>query len=237
MRASAVAVPLVLCFARPHGAVAQQLYRVSWWDAASIAVAGGLAVIPTAAGLPSGPPPCAPCDPATLSDFDRVALNTFSSSAATTSNFLLIGVTAGSAAALLEGADPKRARGDVAVFGNALTWTLATTEWLKVAVHRSRPVLYTADAPAAASSPENRKSFPSGHASLAFAAATSYLVMSGRHRLRHRARNAALLYVGALGVCALRVAAGKHFPTDVIGGAALGSGVGWLVATIHPTEP
>src|SRR5256886_8989906 len=154
MRASAVAVPLVLCFARPHSAVAQQLYRVSWWDAASIAVAGGLAAIPTVAGLPSGPPPCAPCDPATLSDFDRVALNTFSSSAATTSNFLLIGVTAGSAAALLEGADPKRARGDAVVVGDALTWTLAATQGVKVAGPRRAPALYTAGAPPAAADPQ-----------------------------------------------------------------------------------
>src|SRR5690242_8864030 len=168
MRASAVVVPLVLCFVRPHGAVAQQLYRVSWWDAASIGVAGGLALIPIAAGLPSGPPSCAPCDPATLSDFDRIALNTFSSSAGTSSNFLLIGVTAGSAAALLEGADAARAKSDMAVFGNALAWSVAATEWLKVAVNRNRPVLYTADAPASASDPENQKSFPSGHASFAF---------------------------------------------------------------------
>jgi membrane-associated phospholipid phosphatase len=46
-----------------------------------------------------------------------------------------------------------------------------------------------------------------------------------------------LLYAGALGVAALRVAAGKHFPTDVAGGAALGSSVGWLAATLHPSAP
>ncbi len=50
-------------------------------------------------------------------------------------------------------------------------------------------------------------------------------------------RNAALLYAGAVGVASLRVVAGKHFPTDVIAGAALGSGIGWLVPTIHPTSP
>jgi len=96
-------------------------------------------------------------------------------------------------------------------------------------------VLYTADAPAAASSPDNRRSFPSGHASVAFAAATSYLVMARREGLRHSTRNAVLLYTGALGVAALRVAAGKHFPTDVAGGAALGIGIGWLAARVHPT--
>ena len=27
------------------------------------------------------------------------------------------------------------------------------------------------------------------------------------------------------------------FPTDVLGGAALGTGVGWLVAELHPQTP
>src|SRR2546422_2189805 len=84
---------------------------------------------------------------------------------------------------------------------------------------------------------ESQQSLPSGHASLAFAAATSYLVLARRQHLRHRRRNAILLYAGAVGVSALRVAAGKHFPTDVAAGAALGSGIGWLVATIHPRVP
>src|SRR5438093_32354 len=90
---------------------------------------------------------------------------------------------------------------------------------------------------AAAGDPNSQRSFPSGHASIAFAAATSYVVMAQREHLPHRGRNAALLYVGALGVAALRVAAGKHFPTDVLGGAVLGTGIGWLAAKVHPTEP
>ena len=36
---------------------------------------------------------------------------------------------------------------------------------------------------------------------------------------------------------ALRVSAGQHFPTDVAGGAALGTGIGWLTARVHPTGP
>jgi len=98
-------------------------------------------------------------------------------------------------------------------------------------------VLYTADAAAAASRPENRQSFPSGHASLAFAAATTYLVIARREQLPHRARNAILLYAGAVGVAVLRVTGGKHFPTDVAGGAVLGSSIGWLTATVHARAP
>jgi membrane-associated phospholipid phosphatase len=59
--------------------------------------------------------------------------------------------------------------------------------------------------------------------------------MSRREHLPHRTRNVLLLYAGAVGVGALRVAAAKHFPTDVAGGALLGAGIGWLAPTIHWT--
>jgi len=153
------------------------------------------------------------------------------------STALLVGTVGFAGLASLDGATAAQRRGHVAVFANSLAWTLAATDWMKVLVRRKRPVLYTAGATAAADDPNSQRSFPSGHASIAFAAATSYLVMAQREHLPHRGRNAALLYVGALGVAALRVAAGKHFPTDVFGGAALGTGIGWLAAKVHPTEP
>ncbi len=220
----------------PPASPAPAPYRVTWWDAASVATAGALGVIPEAARLPRGLPSCAPCDPAALPGIDHAALHTFSGPAGTASTVLLAGVAGFAGLASLEGASAARARGDAAVLANALAWTLATGEWLKVLSHRNRPVLYTAGAPAAASNPDSRRSFPSGHASLAFAAATAYLALAGRERLPHRGRNAALLYAGAVGVATLRVAAGKHFPTDVAGGAALGAGIGWLAARVHPTE-
>ncbi|PYP51129.1 MAG: hypothetical protein DMD45_08760 [Gemmatimonadetes bacterium] len=236
MRRLVVAITLCTVAARP--AAAQVSYRVGWWDAASVVAAGGLSIIPYAAGLPHGPPPCAlPCDPVSLPGIDRAALHTFSGSAGTASSVLLAGVVAGSGLASLAGATPAQVRGHAAVYANALAWSLATSQWLKVLAHRSRPVLYTADAAAAASDRDSRRSFPSGHAALAFAATTAYVVMAGRERLPHRTRNAVLLYAASLGVAALRVSAGKHFPTDVAGGAALGTGIGWLAAKVHPTEP
>jgi membrane-associated phospholipid phosphatase len=231
---------LIIALTRAAAAQRPPHYLATWEDGVSVAAAGALAVIPEAAGLPHGPPPCGvvtPCDPSTLLGIDHAALHTSSSGAGTASTLLLAGVGGFAGLASLEGTDAARLRGHVAVFANAVGWTAASSEWLKVLFHRSRPVLYTPNAPGAAPDADNRRSMPSEHASLAFSVATAYLVMAGRERLPHRARNAALLYAGALGVAALRVAAGQHFPTDVAGGALLGSGVGWLAARFHPMAP
>jgi membrane-associated phospholipid phosphatase len=235
-----LAAALVLLAVSGTSARGQAPYSVRWGDAASVVAAGVVALIPEATKLPKSGPSCgstAPCDPASLPGIDRSALHTFSGSASTTSTVLLAGVIGFAGLTSFDGATSAQRRGHVAVFANSLAWTLAATDWVKVLVRRKRPVLYTSDATAAAADPNSQRSFPSGHASIAFAAATSYLVMAQRERLPHRGRNAALLYVGALGVSVLRVSAGKHFPTDVLGGAALGTGIGWLAAKVHPTEP
>ena len=232
-----LAVALVLLAVSSPAARGQAPYRVSWGDAVSVVAAGVTALIPELTKLPKAPPSCSPCDPASLPGIDRVALHTFSGSAGTASSALLAGVIGFAGIASFQGATPAQRRGHVAVFANSLAWTFAATDWVKVIVRRKRPVLYTASGPAAAGDPNSQRSFPSGHASVGFAAATTYLVMARRERLPHQTRNAVLLYVGAIGVSALRVSAGKHFPTDVVGGAVLGSGIGWLAAKVHPTEP
>ncbi len=118
-------------------------------------------------------------------------------------------------------------------YADAVGWSAVAVQWLKVAIGRERPVMYTSGAVAAASDRDNQRSFPSSHTTVAFSAATAYMVIAGREHLPHRTRTALLLYGAALATGVLRVEAGKHFPTDVLGGAALGSGIGWLAATIH----
>jgi membrane-associated phospholipid phosphatase len=209
-------------------------YHVSWWDAASISAGLALHLVPGALGLPEGPPSCVPCDPATLPGIDRGAVHPVSNSADVGSDVALLAVLGGTALAGLGSQPAEQWRGNLVVFANTASWTQAISEWLKVGVRRERPVMYTDDAAAAASVRSSQMSMPSGHAAMAFAAATSYFVISGRQHLPHRTRNVLLFYTGAVSVASLRVIAGKHFPTDVIAGAALGTGIGWLVPTIHP---
>jgi membrane-associated phospholipid phosphatase len=237
MRRFIIIVIAVVALGSPLGAQvpsAPAPYRLRWWDAASVGAAGVLYVLPSAMGLPKGPPSCGPCDPATLPGFDRWAVHAPVSGPDVASEVVLGGVGVWTAVEGLAGLSTPQWRGNFSVFANTASWTAAATEWLKVLVRRNRPVLYTSGAAAALSDPENEQSFPSMHASLACAALTSYLVISAREHLAHRTRNAWLLTAGAVAVGALRIASAQHFPSDVAGGAALGAGLGWLVPTIYP---
>ncbi|MEK9151811.1 MAG: phosphatase PAP2 family protein [Patescibacteria group bacterium] len=70
------------------------------------------------------------------------------------------------------------------------------------------------------------KSFPSDHATAAFAMACSVFLM--------RPRFGAVLLVLAVFVAAGRVYAGVHYPTDVISGAVVGCLWAWLIRVLGP---
>src|SRR2546426_2978164 len=151
MRWSAIAWMLLFALprARAH-AQAGPTYRASWWEAAGVAAAGALYVLPMALELPQGPPSCAPCDPSTVPTVDRSALHTFSDGAGTASTALLAGVAGLTAFASLHGLPAAQWRGNFAMLAHAAAWAAASAEGVKGVVRRERPVLYTSGAPAAA---------------------------------------------------------------------------------------
>src|SRR5438067_12909509 len=109
------AVVFVWLFAAARLAAGQTPYRVTWWDAASVGAAGALSLIPVALNLPHGPPPCAPCDPASVPGIDRAALHNASAGAATATSVVLGGLVGAAAFVSLHGLDPAQPRRNAAV--------------------------------------------------------------------------------------------------------------------------
>ena len=107
---------------------------------------------------------------------------------------------------------------------------------LKYAFPRQRPWMYmVASGGAVPPSGEGNDSFPSGHATLSFAAAifglfafTTYFPNSP-YLVPFLVLDLGL----AAGTSALRVTSGMHFLTDVLAGAALGTAFGALIPLVH----
>lgn len=91
-------------------------------------------------------------------------------------------------------------------------------EVIRLFLHRPRP--FVADSSIVPLFSETSFSFPSGHASFFFALSTVVYLYNKRLGL--------WFYAASATIGLARVAAGVHYPTDILGGAVLGIAVGWL---------
>ena len=80
-----------------------------------------------------------------------------------------------------------------------------------------------------------RRSFFSGHAAVSFSSAVFASTVFGHYFPVSKLRP--VIWVSSLGLATatavLRYEAGKHFPSDLVVGAAVGSAMGWLVPKLH----
>jgi membrane-associated phospholipid phosphatase len=216
---------------RPLQAQAQPPPRTALSTGDAVAIGAGTVVtlLPRILGVGPREVACAPCEPRNLPAFDRWVIHRPVTAWGRASDVLLVGL---GVFAVASTAAQDTGGAYVAGLAEAGIWTMAVTEWAKVGVGRHRPVMYTDGAMAAASNLDNRRSFPSGHASLAFALATSYWL--ARRDLTGGPGAAGWAAAGAaVGVAASRILAGKHFLSDVVAGALLGVAGGAAVHAIR----
>ena len=115
------------------------------------------------------------------------------------------------------------------------------TYLLKNTFNRSRPLVYNDHSDVSLdlkTSRTARKSFPSGHTANAFA---SMVFLAGVYEQLNPDSSSTTVVWGACLASAtitgvLRVTSGRHFTTDVLAGAALGSLIGWMVPRMHEID-
>ena len=93
------------------------------------------------------------------------------------------------------------------------------TEVIRYFYHRPRPYVQYSDIHALFN--VNQWSFPSGHATIFFSIATTIFFYNKKLGI--------LLFIAAIIISFGRVAAGVHFPTDILAGLLIGTGAAYLV--------
>lgn len=109
----------------------------------------------------------------------------------------------------------------------------------KGSAERIRPFVYNENAPLQDKlDVEAKKSFFSGHTTVAFASAvflsTVYEGYFSNSKYKNYVWAGSLLSASLTGY--LRYASGAHFPTDILVGAVVGSAVGYLIPYLHKTN-
>lgn len=176
-----------------------------------------------------------------INTFDRTATIRWSPGAAQASDYLSY-TTLGAPVSLMfttRGSDKPGTLGlmylETMLLNGGLTYSMKTL------FSRTRPYVYNDDLAIPADAKQNlfaRRSFPSGHTSNAFASmvflATVYSQLYPDSAARDWVWGGCLVTASVTGY--LRYAAGKHFPTDILAGAALGAFCGWLVPHLHEID-
>ena len=200
-------------------------------DALSVAGAGALLALPELIGINDDSVGCVPCDRSGVPFFDRWVIGPTRPTSGTASDLLRATVAGLS---WLDLADEGRIghEGIVASVQSVL-WAEGSVHLIKALVGRYRPVLYTESGRSVANVASNQRSWPSGHSATAAALAMSYFLTHKRlNRDSSTEWRVWAIAAGAFGVGVFRMAAAKHYPSDVLSGFAAGVATAAVVHAI-----
>ncbi len=171
-----------------------------------------------------------------LLQINQFAVNNFNDDLALVSDVLLALSISISALQVFDG----RVKDEWTTYGMMLLETGAISGGLttiaKGIVRDARPYVYSPDAPLEFKQTiDARQSFFSGHACLSFAAMTLFAETYSNYYPDNSNHN--LIWLGAMSLASttsiLRVLSGRHFPIDILVGAAIGFTAGKLIPHIH----
>jgi membrane-associated phospholipid phosphatase len=224
----------------PRGALAAYPYELDATRELVLTGAGislnGLAYVLNDGKRPVSEQTARDARPSQVNAFDRAAAYEWSPESACASDWMVAAIYA-APGALLAGARP---RGDVwclaLMYGETMIITFGIAGTVKGALDRPRPYVYNPDVPLEKKTTrEAMRSFYSQHTASAFAAAvftgTVYADYYPDSASRYAVWTAALSAASAAGY--LRFRAGRHYPSDIIAGACMGSLAGWLIPALH----
>ena len=182
---------------------------------------------------------CAPlCDKSELNGLDRLTAGRYDTTWSLASDLGLYSIGAGAAVVFAADEGVAPALNDAVVIAQSALISTAIASILTIAAGRPRPFLYGEKAPEdIRNSSDASLSFLSSHTSVSFAIATSsYMAM---RRLHPNGPEAVITLITGLAIGTFvgtaRVMAGKHFITDAVGGAIVGSSCGILIPALHST--
>ena len=123
---------------------------------------------------------------------------------------------------------------DLLVITEAMTVAGAITTVTRYTTVRMRPYAYYGEGTGV---PEDRLSFWSGHTTTAFSAAAAAGYVAQVRGYASWPWVYAVGFTAATAVSYFRVAGDKHWMTDVVVGAVVGTGIGFLVPWLHRSTP
>jgi len=131
-------------------------------------------------------------------------------------------------------ADPHDSLAMGAVYLESVTLAMGAKNLVNYLVPRYRPYVYTGGAENV-DPLEADRSFPSGHATFAFASATAGVVLFAAYAPRspYLVPFAIASYGMAAATATLRVTSGMHFATDVVTGALIGTLFGYALPALR----
>ena len=167
--------------------------------------------------------------------FDRNGLQPYSSSLKDFSDYSAY-LAVGSTLYCLYESDKEVLLNNLLVFSEIMIAQSAIVKWTKTLTHRYRPFVYDENVSYDKKKQRNSQhSFYSMHSSTVFAAATcGYYYYSNNYG--HNIFIGSLLFGSASATAILRIAAAQHYPSDVIVGAIVGSGISYIICKYHQNK-